>query len=327
MFNLLRILFLVGISLIAIPSVAVGLLPIPSISGAKISAKIERDPIINWLIYRYTIANPSSSTGNIDDILINMRNDTGDYLYSDNFRLPWGTTRPTFDEFIEDFRSKKPDIRKLIIPFGQDVPYGWAGGCNIDGYASFGKIRHGTNTLSPGTTLGGFELFSYLAPTIREIILVPEWMLVVEDHDQVEEGIMEVAGQAEHDMRVRTLTLAPSAVRLGLFEHWNQLRDDLAKAVQLGWFPDKSFANVLTKQLASARNAMDQGDIPLAQQYLNTLLTTIVNATATQRSDDGYGLLYFNLTRMIASTSRSAQAIPLLRQFLISPIKVTRCPG
>lgn len=132
---------------------------------------------------------------------------------------------------------------------------------------------------------------------------MPDWELVVEDHDAVTDQDLADAGAAEAEMRFRTYTLGPSGVAPGSYTHWNQLRDNLDRAIQLGWVPDASLAQTLKTQLADARAALDADNGTLAKMRLQTLLNTLAQTNSGQRRQEVDDLLRLNAQSLIARTA------------------------
>src|SRR5262249_8434371 len=192
-----------------------------------------------------------------------------------------------------------------VVPFGQDVPSGWSGGLGIGGYASFGTVGGGPGIL-PGASLSGFAMQSFGVPTIRRVRLVPFWMHVVESHEKVTPADMAAAGEIEASIAVETVTLGASGVAKGSFSHWDQLRDDLARAITLNWIRDNKLAKDLTRQLAFERAALDAGDFFTAKVRLGPVLDTINNSTPAQRTSEGYALVALNTQALIDFTPDNA---------------------
>ena len=187
-----------------------------------------------------------------------------------------------------------------IVPFGQIAPPGWTGGLGVDSVAHFACID--APNIVPGTSLGGFQLISYGVPTIRNAQIMPFWMHIVDDHDAVPDADRIEAGKIEQDIIFHTVSLGPSGVSYGSFAHWNQLRDDLVRAIQLGWITDPTLASTLTSQLATARQSMDAKDFYTAKILLQPMLATISQSVPLQRTSEGYALVYLNVQSLINNT-------------------------
>src|SRR5881398_1959590 len=102
-----------------------------------------------------------------------------------------------------------------------------------------------------------FSLASPGMPTIRKIKVNPKWTYVVPEVHVTDDDEEIAAAQVKKAIIFSTFTLGPSGQTPGTFAHWDQVRDDLNQAIQLGWIPDQALANALVSQLAAARQALD----------------------------------------------------------------------
>ncbi len=290
---------------------AVGLLPTPVITDAHVDADASFGSGFGRYIYSYTVSNSAKSSGEIWRFRLDVSFDQSTNGMSFNgfgFTIPQGSSLVDFNTLLFQLLSvnnavstSTPFQLQTIVPFGQGVPPGWNGGLGLDGYASFSSGDFTPNIL-PGASLGGFQLTSFGVPTIRKVQLIPFWMHIVEDHDAVTDADLAAAGQIDQDIIFGTVTLGPSGVGRGSFAHWDELRDDLPQAVKLGWISDNKLANALTSQLATARQTLDGGDRFTAKIQLQTVLDTINQSTAAQRTSEGFALVALNVQSLIDNT-------------------------
>ncbi len=303
--------YLFGCLLLATQVQAVGLMPTPILTNAKISADAAFDQAAGTYNYSYTVTNPASNTGEIWDIKIDVSADASTNGMANNswgLTIPSGLSREDFVTALSDMVATNnrlsepwPLQPQTIVPFGSNVPPGWFGELGIDSVASFNSSNRKWR-IAPGTSLGGFQLISYGVPTIRDVQLIPFWVHVVADHDAVSTADRLAAGQIERDIIFHAVSLGPSGVAYGSFAHWNQLRDDLVRAKQLGWITDPTLANTLISQLAVARQALDAKDFYTAKTLLQPMLTTISQSAPAQRTSEGYALVYLNVQALINNT-------------------------
>jgi hypothetical protein len=291
-------------------AVAVGLLPVPTLAGAEVGANAQDDPVNFWIVYSYTVTNPVGNTGEIWRLKIDVLDPANEIPFaSAGLTIPRGTGRIDFFDLMSRLRpftqiSPTP-VRPFenIVPFGQNAPAGWNGGMGLDGFASFHSSDQ-VPKIVPGSSLAGFELLSYGVPTIKEAQVIPFWVHVVDDHGVVTDEERAQAGEIERNLPRSFQTLAPSGVSPQSTGHWNQLRDDLAKAIKLGWIIDPKLANTLTSQLASARAAFDASDSTLVNVRVQQLIDTISTSTPEQRNAEAYALVLLNARRLFDSIPR-----------------------
>lgn len=299
-----------GFLALAANACAVGLIPTPVLKDVQVSAYAVFDSI-NGYTYNYAVSNSARSTGEIRNIRIDVTaTQSGNGMAGNAFGLtiPLGSRRFDFSFLLSRLQELNATLSTpgffqaaTIVPFGQDVPAGWNGGLGMGGFASFSTMG-ATPGILPGASLAGFQLRSFGVPTVRKVRLIPFWMHVVDDHEAVTPADMAAAGQVEQSIVFETVTLGASGVSYGSFAHWDELRDDLAQAINLGWIGDKKLAKSLTSQLASARQALDAQDRFTAKIRLGTLLDTIDNATAAQRTGEGFTLVDLNVRSLIDNT-------------------------
>src|SRR5712691_1390205 len=311
----LRVL-LIGGSTILSTSVAgqVGDLAVPVLRRVQVPARASFDPDSQRYTYTYTVTNPSANTGEIWHLGLDVRTQTP-VLGSSGLTIPIGAAGfKTFDQELADVQPLDPSAGSVVIPFGQRAPAGWAGGLRRDGFASFFSNAR-ANRIRPGAGLGGFEIISGGVPTIRNMEVEPYWIFVSARDATPEQE--QTAIDTEKAIIFNILTLAPSAPMPGSYAHWNQLRDDLNQAIQLGWVPDPVFATTLVSQLASARQAQDASDGTTAKLRLQPLQDAVGQATPGQIRREARDLVLLNVQALIANTPDTP--IPFEPKVTLSP--------
>jgi len=319
MFSLFR-LVLLGFLVLVANADAVGLMPTPVLNNAKISSNASFDQNSGKYFYAYTVTNPVGNSGEIWDFTIDVSYsaNSGIWYQTSGLTIPLGPNQVDFGVALSELTAliatKPIPTPLLVIPFGQVVPPGWTGGLGVDSVAHFASSDEAPNIV-PGTSLGGFQLISYGVPTIRNVQIIPFWMHIVDNHDAVPDADRIEAGKIEQNIIFHTVSLGPSAVAYGSFAHWNQLRDDLVRAAQLGWVTDTALANSLTSQLAVARQSMDAQDFYTAKILLKPMQDTISRSGPAQRTSDGYALVSLNIQSLIDNTPNN----PIEPQVSLSP--------
>lgn len=323
---LLAVCFLLAV-LQAGPGQAVGLMPVPTLGNVSVSAAAAFDPTAIRYSYRYSFQNPIINTGEIWNIKIDITQNPrfSGQLPSSGLTIPSGNTFIPFSDMLATREPLDLPPGVSVVPIGQQVPPGWHGGFGKDGYARFSAGSGGSKIL-PGTTMSGFTLISRGVPTIREVQVVPDWVLIVDDHDAVTEAQLEQAATVEENLPFTTYTLGPSSLTaFGSDDHWTQLAADIQRAANLGWITDSTLIQSLQTQLSFARQALDQNDGTLAKTRLQTVLQTMLNSSAGQRNQEIFDLVTLNVQSLISSTPDTP--IPFEPVYSLTPSTAIRTIG
>lgn len=313
------LLMLVSSALSSSDAVQLGSMPVPVLNNATVQANATFDLGTQRYTYTYTVSNPATNTGEIYYFSLDLTTQIPP-SFTPAFDAS-GLTIPVGDSGFKPFDQKLADMQPLLlpagkhlIPFGQRVPSRWTGGLRRDGFASFGS-RARPDRIKPGVTLGGFELISGGMPTIRKMEVEPFWIFTSPGDATPEEEQAAIA--IEKSIVFHTLTLGPSAHAPGTFAHWDQVRDDLNQAIQLGWIPDVTLANNLVSRLASAREAFNATDGTLAKSRLDILIQTITTSTPAQRRREVLDLVLLNAQRLKEATPDTV--FPIEPKLKLSP--------
>jgi hypothetical protein len=320
----IRQLFIVSVGALAglIPSWAIGQLgklPVPTLQNVQVQAQASFDAGTQLFTYTYTVSNPAANTGQIWHIGVDITTQIPRAFVpafdSSGLTIPVNAVAfKPFDQELADVQPLLLPAGTNVIPFGQRVPIGWTGGLTRDGFGSFFSDAR-ANRISPGSSLGGFELISRGMPTIHQMEVEPYWIFVSPGDATPEEE--QAAIEIEKSIIFHTFSLGPSAHTPGTFGHWDQVRDDLNQGIQLGWISDQALANALVTQLASARQALDTGKGTLAKTGLDTLIQTITQSTPSQRRREVFDLVLLNAQRLKENTQDTP--IPLEPKIKLSP--------
>lgn len=300
----------------------VGLMPIPTLQGVQVEAETTFDLGTQRYTYRYTVSNPAGNTGQIWDIQVDVTTQIPRAFTpafdSSGLTIPkGGVGLKPFDQELADFSPLDLPAGTTVVPFGQQVPTGWGGGLMRAGFAYFFSSSGPAVHILPGQTLSGFALIGPGMPMIRKIEVSPKWTYVVPDVHVTDPQEEMAAAQVKESIIFHTFTLGPSAHTPGTFAHWDQVRDDLNQAIQLGWIPDQTLASTLVTQLASARQALDAQDGTLAKTRLQTLIQTITQSTPAQRRREVFDLVLLNAQRLVEGTPDTV--FPLEPKIKLSP--------
>ena len=285
----------------------VGLMPIPTLQGVQVQAETTFDPGTGLYTYRYTVSNPASNTGRIWNVLVDMtstlpRGFGSIFFDPEGLTIPLGTNVFPFERQLANLQPLALPAGTTLVPFGQQVPTGWNGGLRRDGTASFSTSGPDFHIL-PGQALSGIALLGPGMPMIRNMEVHPKWTYVVPDVHVIDPEEEAAAGQVKQNITFHTFTLGPSGHTPGTFAHWDQVRDDLNQAIQLGWISDQALANALVSQLAAARQALDDQKGTDAKTGLRALIQTITASTPDQRRREAFDLIFLNTQRLIEGTA------------------------
>lgn len=293
------------------------LLPPPVFTSATITSTVAYENSSGLYRYQYSINNPSSNTGEIWKLRIDISTNTNTrYIPSSGLYIPIGSQNIPFWTFIEMLNSTKSFLQKDMIPIGQAMPAGWNGGIEMNGYAVFSSSDMAPN-VAPGSTLGGFELQSYGVPTIREAQFVPLWMYVTDNHDTDTDEDIAAGGAIESSLIFLAQTIGPSSVSLGSYQHWDQVQGDLQTAISLQWIPDSTLSTKLVSQFISAKQSLNQQDGTAAKNKLSIFIDLIQTAPTSSINSSATSLLVLNARLLFNSTPDTP--IPFEPKLTVTP--------
>jgi len=300
LFLLLSALVLFGIPIL---SHGVGEMNIPELDNPSISVKTSYDINDDRYTYNYIVKNPATSVGEIWRFKIDItQRSTNIWNYS-GLKIPFGSKNLDFYNLYNKLQPFSLPEGYGITPVGQSVPVGWAGGFGRDGMIGFSSMT-GTPMILPGQTLGGFSITSPGLPIIRQVEIIPNWVLVIENHDELTTDTELAANEVNKNIRRTTYSLGPAGVLTsGSFSHWNLLRTNINKAIELQWVSDQNLINDILLALKSARDAANLQEGKLAKSILEKLLITLANSSEQQRNQAFHDLLFYHVTDLIKYTA------------------------
>ena len=278
----------------------VGLIPIPILENVRVEAGVTFDLNTGLYDYSYAISNPDSNTGKIVIVGVDISQPSKRLkLSSEGLTIPLGGTI-TFDEFIHHFEKLN---YQQMVPCGQNVPYGWTGGFDISGYANFGASNK-DSMIHPGVSKGGFEIISRGLPAIRKVMILPDWVYMVEDLEAVTPEEEKRANEVSEEIRFYTKTVGPTAPPINVHGNFlpNALLMDIGNYVyearNLGWITDAALYDKLFAKYLEAKQAIDS-DFPYqVVAVMDEFITLLNGSTDAQRTNEAYGLLYYNAKYM-----------------------------
>lgn len=275
----------------------VGLIPIPVLENVGVETQVSFDSTTGLYNYSYTISNPGSNTGDIVDFDVDVRRHGGMELSSEGLTIPMGRTIRTFDELLIKYKGLN---HTNMVPFGQNVPSGWAGGPTASGFAAFGGMSKDV-LIQPGVTMGGFEIISRGLPAIRDVMIDPDWVFMVDDLEAVTPEEEKRAHEVEDEIRFVTKTVGPFAPPRdidGNLDVRNMLTSKIypyiSQSSRLGWITDPELATALKSKAVEILQSVRDNDISQAITGLDAFIGLLDDSSSAQRTSDAYGLLYFN---------------------------------
>ena len=299
-------------------AVSDGALPIPALGDVQVAAAASFDAATGIHRYVYTVTNPTGSTGTIDDIYLDITRPGPAFGDEDALTVAYARNQIfTFRQML----SKAPDNQVNVVPVGIEVTSGWYGNIYARGVATFnsGPVSAPGAVFPPGETRSGFVVKSFGSPTLRDMAIVPKWVYATVGEAEEEE--IARGREIAESIKVHRLTLGPSAAFPGSVVQWNQLRDDLQRAIDLGWVTDAALGQALTTQLADARAARDAFDGTLAKARLQVLFDTMSASTAAQRRPELNDLVSLNTQSLIANTQDTP--IPFEPKVSLDPLDIS----
>ena len=200
-----------------------------------------------------------------------------------------------------------------MVPIGLFSPTDWHSGLSRHGAASWGSNTEGDRIYS-GHSLSGYKMTSHGLPGIREFKVVPDL-------------IPPKVGTVTLDQIKATRTLAslfaktigPTAPPKGVDGNLDvralmvMIEQYISQSGNYGWIMDSELEQSLLIKLNEIRQAIIQNDKDQAKVALYTFMQLLNQSNSTQRTNEAYGLLYYNAKYMrdflINSTSPPEEEI------------------
>ncbi len=266
--------FCLGLLLLSCVSLAaaqeIRLLPgesLPVLEGVQIRAnvRIEETGIYR---YSYTVTNPRSNTGEIWSIGIEItKPPMGQDVGSEGV-----ISGPRFAKHSSALVLTEIGIP--LIPVGLYAPLDWISGLSIAGYTIWGGADD-PYKLSPGRSMGGFEITSRGLPGIRTVRVVPKFFQTPVD-EATEDDVDRIT--TIENFLVRTYqTLGPTAppatfVALDFVTYLEGLKH---QAQTLGWITNEGIVKSLDVKLDQVRKHLQAGYTKTAGNVLQAFMNEV----------------------------------------------------
>ena len=261
---------------------------LPNVNDTVVESEVTLDGEI--YTYTYSIYSGSSNIGEIWSSALDIQQPRGGMELSSNGIV----SGPHFAKRSAASFLSDPSVPKMV-PVGVFAPDNWNSGLNIKGQASWGA-NEDQSMVYPGQSLAGFKITSHGLPGIREIRVDPELKLVFGDNFKNLEEIYAV----EDKIAFKAKTIGPTAPPInfdGDFSPKSQLEiiyGYIDESQNLGWLNDTGLAGSLRTKLDSVGQAVNANDQAQAKTVLGEFMALLDSSSASQRTSEGYGLLYYN---------------------------------
>ncbi len=301
----IRYVAALGLLAIASPAFSQGQMPVPDISGAEIQSGAERvsgTPFGGEVEYTYTIVNPAGSTGNIWRMLVDvsaLERGGVDGFPARTYPVQGGASTRPMRDIVDLLAPYSGEFGAEVVIVGQTAPSGWNGGVNKRGYAQFTSVDV-SFAVPPGTTTSDFVISFSRPPTLRNAVIDPHWVLLVDEHGTVTDQELEDAFAVQQSISVGNVVLGPMDIEVGGFPHYSNLSTDIRRAEFLGWATDATLVNDLEASLGSARDNVFIGNNGLALADLQNMLTLLDNAAPGSFNPAFRDLVQLNVETLIA---------------------------
>jgi len=306
---------------------AIGLMPVPDIKNTNMSAVVTKDEQTGLFTYNYSVTSGQNNIGLIRQISFDMVFKGSRYGsgygsgYDNGLTIPMGTVVKTFPQALAEVSPLNLSPTSRIIPFGQTMPTDWSGGIDRSGFGLFSALKKQA-AIYPGTSKT-FAFHTYTLPTIRRVEIKPDWVLLVENHNEVTEFDRLAALEVQKSITIELETLGPLQPNVGF--PLSRIEKDTIKSISLGWFSDAALGNSIVSEFELSRIAYLQGDGTTAKKHLQVIFDSIINSDLTQRSQEAHDLIYFNVQWLLGYIPDTTY--PVKTEYEISPISTNNILG
>lgn len=287
----------------------------PVLRDVQVASSVSRDAGDGLFRYSYAVQNPAGNTGDVAVVEMDISKAAGSAaLSAEGLMVERGTnaeggmsTRSFEDEFVQKAFLMETDV----VPVGIQAPAGWMAGLSVRGTSQWGS-RSASGNIAPGQSRGGFLVASRGLPSIRDVIVHPGWMPVV-DHAVTEKDIEKFQYTWDR-LAYRAKVIGPSAPpdahdSLGFVDSIIGMTNE---AYDLGWITNQGVLKSLEAKLEAARAKLLTGNFIPARNVLNAFVNELkAQGCETQEGctkgkhikPEAYALLKYNV-EYLAETLR-----------------------
>ncbi len=273
----------------------------PTLLNTKTDVTVTFDAATGIYNYRYAIANPSTNTGQIWSIDVEMlRPEGGAALDRSGIQHEPGAA-----DILEPVVSEElAQQGKTLVPVGLSSPRHWGSGPSVDGTVGWGS-NDAPYRIQPGQRLDGFGITSRGLPGIRAITIYPKvpYDLYPREDDPPEEQARKEA--LKEDVAFKGKTIAPTAppATFVATEFVTYLESLKHQAQALGWITNEGVVKSLDVKLDQARKHLQAGSTKTAGNVIQAFMNEVsAQGCSTYEAcppgkhltPEASGLLYFN---------------------------------
>jgi len=293
--------------------------PYPKLYYVQTHANVTSNKDDQMYSYDYILTNSISSTGNIDELEIDIARN------SNTVELDTLGLKFINDGFTEkSFRRNFAHLKGRIVPVGfTQRPPKWT--AVLSDYLTSAFFTTRSYAIQPGHSLGGFEVMSEGLPTIRHCIVSPffdEIALFPNPADTTITYYVPPIDSVRNAVKFYGWTVGPTAPPVSFVNSaWlDTLTFYTRQSTAIGWIRSES---VTDKYLSSFNNAKTQlqSDNPVAaRQTLQAVVTNIIGDSAGNITSEAYALLRFNTEYLISKIPIPPPSSPELNVVLKNSI-------
>lgn len=250
---------------------------IPVLKDVQIISNVKFDKDTKTYKYSYRISTPKTNTGQVENIQIDiLKPEGGQDLSADGLIIQRGTDAEgvMLTRTFEEESAWMGFSQGALIPIGAQPPSGWSAGISKRGTISWGVDARKYQIL-PGNSLGGFIITSRGLPSIRDVSVRPDWILILNDYATEED--VEKAIKTEEEITFRGKTIGPTAPPADYkpIEFLNSIISMKHEAYKLGWIDNAGIEQSLDAKLDNAKKKIEQGNVQAAKNILEAFINEV----------------------------------------------------
>lgn len=238
---------------------------LPYVKDTAVEAEVTLDGGI--YTYSYSVHSGFGNSGNI-------------WRFRIDIQKPRNTMTLSMDTADEPYSFAELST----VPVKLSGPSNWRSGLDYMSTAGWGG-----SLLPPGQSLTGLQMTSPGLPGIREFRIQPRLAPA-----PMESNIAAVVKETKKNASLIAKTIGPTAPPRALSAMFDTIGGYITESLNLGWLTDSALADSLRAKLTAVKQFVDADDGIQAKAALSEFMTLLDNSSASQRTKEGYGLLFYN---------------------------------